>query len=110
MRPVIEFTHPMLNETVQSISGQYTLVEEGSLEYGGRDVLFVVGVALVDNSCCGTGGCFFIHVPGYLIKRATKTSSDGRQISLVEPVAEGPERDEIRAILDRLYPHAQFFF
>jgi len=110
LKPVIEFTHPELNETVQSISGQYTLVEEDSLEYGGREVLFVVGVALVDNSCCGVGGCFFIHVPGYLIDRATNTSSDGRQISLVEPVADGPERDGIRAMLERRYPHAQMFF
>jgi hypothetical protein len=110
MKPMIEFTHPKLNETVQSISGHYNLIEEGALEYGGREVLFVVGVALVDNSCCGVGGCFFIHVPGYMIDRSTKTSPEGRQISLIEPVGEGPERDEIRAMLEKRYPHAQILF
>lgn len=110
MIAAVEYIHPKLHETVQSISGHYVFIEEGSLDYQGKEVLFVVGVATVDNSCCGVGGCFFVYVPGYLMDRERGRTPDGRLISLVVPVREEAERAEIRSMIERSHPHAQVQF
>jgi len=51
-----EYTHE-LNKEIRSISGGYELEMEGELEIYGKEVLYVVGNAVVDSSCCGMGGC-----------------------------------------------------
>jgi len=51
-----EFVHPMLGEDVTSISGHYALTHERTLRYAGKEVLYFVGYAVCDTSCCGSGG------------------------------------------------------
>ena len=42
---IIEYTHPELDEDVQGRAGFYTAVEELTLPYNGREVLYVLGMA-----------------------------------------------------------------
>jgi hypothetical protein len=50
-----EYTHE-LNREVRSISGGYELEREEKFDMHGKEVLYVVGNAVVDSSCCGVGG------------------------------------------------------
>jgi hypothetical protein len=52
-----EYIHEDMNEEIRSISGYYQYLEEGTLSFNGRDVLYLVGVGVVDNSCCGRALC-----------------------------------------------------
>ena len=101
--------HPPGTE-VQSIGGHYTIIEEGRMNHRGRILLYVVGIAVVDRSCCGTGGCRFIYVPGYVRAWQNKTRPDGLPVSTVEPVADTEDQKIIKAILDRQFPHSQVSF
>ena len=49
-------------------------------------MLYLVGYAVVDNSCCGVGGMAYALVPGFVLDWKSKTNDDGLAISLVEPV------------------------
>ena len=61
-----EYTHE-LNREVQSISGWYKLYKEEKIELMGKEVLYVVGDGVVESSCCGTGGCCYAVVPGFIV-------------------------------------------
>ncbi|MCK9230015.1 MAG: hypothetical protein M0Q23_04705 [Syntrophales bacterium] len=103
------YVHKDIGCEIRSISGYVVCLEEKRLRFGDRDVLYAVGVGVVDNSCCGVGGCMFVEVPGYVVSWQEGFDDEGRAITMVELV-DGGDREEIRALLLRLYPHSQINF
>ena len=93
-----EYTHEIGRE-VRSISGGYELEMEGKLEMDGEEVLYVVGNAVVDSSCCGVGGCRYALVPGYVRQFKTRQDKQDLWISEVEPIIDRATRQEIIQIL-----------
>ena len=92
------YTHELGRE-VRSISGSYELEKEAKLEIHGKEVLYVVGNAVVDSSCCGVWGCRYALVPGYVKKLKTRQDDHGLWISEVEPVIDGATRQKITRVL-----------
>ena len=72
-----QYTHEDLSKEIRSISGHYRYIEEMILPFRGRDVLYIMGVGVVDNSCCGAGGCLFVRVPGYIVSWKNRTDENG---------------------------------
>jgi len=96
-----EYVHAELGQEVRSITGYYILEKEVKLKYKSKEVLYVFGAAVVDNSCCGAGGCGYALVPGYLVKWKTKKNKDGLPISEVEPIRDDEVRQEIAAMIKK---------
>ncbi|MDY7032667.1 MAG: hypothetical protein SVY10_12270 [Thermodesulfobacteriota bacterium] len=94
-----EYIHEELNEEVTFIAGYYIPEDEKKLGYNGREVLYILGHAAVDNSCCGVGGCRYALVPGYLIGWKSKTCDSGKPISEVETISDEDSRRELTRIL-----------
>ena len=105
-----EYIHEDLSEEVRSISGYYRYFEEGTLPFNGRDVLYLAGIGIVDNSCCGAGGFPFVRVPGYVVSWKDKKDEAGRAISTVEPITDEADRKEIQRLLDIRHPYSQISF
>ena len=105
-----EYLHQAQGTEVRFIAGHYTIVEEQRLVSSGREVLYVVGIAAVGSTCCGTQGCRFVNIPGYVVAWKTRLSESGMPISVVEPVEGEAEQIEIRETLDRRFPHSQILF
>jgi hypothetical protein len=93
-----EYTHE-LNKEIRSISGGYELDMEGKFEIDGKVVLYVVGNAIVDSSCCGVGGCRYALVPGYVRGFKTRQDEQGLWISEVEPIVDTKIRQKITRVL-----------
>jgi hypothetical protein len=98
MGTVKEYTHE-LNQEIRSISGGYKLDREIRIPWGGRELLCALGNARLDSSCCGTWGCRYALVPGYLLEWKTKKESTGKDVSRVEPVVDERTKQEITAFL-----------
>ena len=96
---VVDFIHPELNKTVRAIGGEYLFIKEEVLSYKDRNVLYLVGCAIFDTTCCGTGGCCYARVPGFIRDSKYKTGEDGRPISSVTPIADPLEQKEIRSAI-----------
>jgi hypothetical protein len=105
-----DYVHLELDEVIEFISGSYSLTGEGRMPFKGREVLYAVGVAMVDRACCGSGGCRFLNVPGYLLRWQYRSGEDGRPVSRVEPIRDEAARMEIRRLLERDYPYSQVNF
>lgn len=103
------YVHKELGSEIRSISGYFSFLEEGRLRFRDRELLYAVGVGVVDNSCCGAGGCLFVDVPGYVVSWKSGVDGEGKAISMVDPVAEG-DREDIRKLLQSRYPHSQVNF
>ncbi len=96
-----DYIHQELNREVTAIGGHYVLTKEVRLPFEGREILYIAGYAVVDNSCCGTGGMAFALVPGFILDWKSKTSDEGREISLVEPIHDEAAQREIRHLIER---------
>ncbi|MBW2558330.1 MAG: hypothetical protein JRD69_05815 [Deltaproteobacteria bacterium] len=92
-----EYVHEELNREIHSISGYYLYTEEGLLPFKEREVLNLVGIGVVDNSCCGVGGCCFVRIPGHVI--SWQDTKGDFYISRVEPITEEADKQEIKSLL-----------
>ena len=96
-----EYIHHELNCEVTAIGGHYVLTKEVRLPFQGQEVLYIVGYAVVDNSCCGVGGMAYAVVPGFVLDWRGKTNGEGLAISLVDPIHDAATQREIRQLIER---------
>jgi hypothetical protein len=105
---VIRFTHPQLGQEVKGRAGYYLPVEEHTLLHRGREVLYVLGCACIDNSCCSAPKNWgYVQVPGFLVRRHAHRGEDGMLVSEVEPVEDEADRAGIRQSLLEKHPGTQ---
>lgn len=105
-----KYLHQEPGTEVRFIAGHYTIIEEGRIVYRDRELIYVVGIAGVESSCCGTRGCRFINVHGYVVDWKGRISESGIPMSIVDPIEDKTAQDEIRMLLDRRFPHSQILF
>lgn len=96
---VKDFVHPVLNEEITSVSGHYTLTKEARFEFHGREMLYYVGHAAFDTSCCGEGGCAYVFVVGFVDTWNVKKTKEGYDISQIQKINDESDKKEIEAIL-----------
>ena len=94
-----DYIHPVLNEEIRTISAHYVLSRENRLPFNDRQVLYFIGCAVVDSSCCGTGGCAFALVPGYIRQWKYKLTPDNRSVTQVEPIRDQGDRQALRVLI-----------
>ncbi len=99
-----EYIHPELNQEIEFFGGNYSLLEEGKLSYEGKEVLYLLGTAVVESSCCGRGGCAFIKVPGFVLSWKKGWSKSGQPISEVERIVSEKNQAAIRRVLQEKFP------
>ena len=91
-----DFIHPVLNEEIRTISGHYMLSRERRMSDNGRKVLYYLGCAVVDSSCCGPAGCTYALVPGYIEQWKYRKSPDDRWVSRVKSLSDKAEQERLR--------------
>ena len=105
-----EYEHPEPGREVEAISGRYTIIREGLLPFDGRDLLYLVGAAAFDSSCCGEGGCAYAIVPGFIVHKNLRATPRGNPISLVEPISDETLQKTIAAAIRQIENVAQVNF
>ena len=99
MANTLEYTHLKLNEDVYNKTGYYTPQKEVRLKYNDREVLYVVGQAVIESSCCGVGNWGYVTVPGYILNWQNETNEAGLPVSEVEPISDKAIRENISQII-----------
>ena len=96
-----EYVHLELNREVTAIAGHYVLTREVRMPFQGREILYVIGYAVFDTTCCGTGGLAYAHVPGFVLDWQGSKNGDGLAVSLVEPIRDKDMQREIRRLIEK---------
>jgi len=94
-----EYTHLELNKDVNCLAGYYTPEKEVRLKHNNREVLYVIGQAVIEASCCGGGSCGYAIVPGYILNWQNKTNEAGLPVSEVEPISDKATQENISRII-----------
>ena len=94
-----EYTHE-LNKEIRSISGGYELDKEEKVEMDGKEVLYAVGNAELDSSCCGYWGCRYALVPGFVVNWKHKENDNGIPVSTVEPITDENVKEKLTKLLE----------
>jgi hypothetical protein len=97
----MDFIHPPLDDTVSSIAGEYSFTREAVVAHERGDVLYVVGFARMDRSCCGHGACGYALVAGHVLELHAGLTAGGRPVSRVAPVGEDLHREVSSLIQSR---------
>ena len=93
------YSHQTLGEEYTGLAGYYSPRREVRVEVDGRELLYIVGWAVIESSCCGTGSWEYILVPGYLVKWHDGVSQTGLPTSTVEPVDTAEARVKITELV-----------
>ncbi len=95
----IKYTHLELNNDVNCVAGYYTPQKEVRLKYSNREVLYVIGQAVIESSCCGGGNWRYALVPGYILNWQNEKNETGLPVSEVELVTDKETQSKIRQII-----------
>jgi hypothetical protein len=75
------------------------LTKEDHIEYNGRKVLYLIGFAEFDTTCCGNGGCNYAFVPGFIVNWKGRQNEEGLFVSRIEAVCNEFDKEEIRRLI-----------
>ena len=93
------YTHLELNQEIQALAGYYMPLKEVKLQYKDREILYVVGQAVVDSSCCGFANTGYVLVPGYVTNWKTRTNENGLPVTEVELISDKDEQSKVKKII-----------
>jgi hypothetical protein len=97
-----DFVHPELGREITAIGGHYVFVKEIRLPYRDREILYFVGYAVLDSTCCGVGGCAYVLVAGFIMQWKYKADESGVSLSRVEPIRDEMIQKEVRAAIRKM--------
>jgi hypothetical protein len=84
---------------VTAIGGTYVLTGEEKVGYQGRLLLVFSGHAVFDTTCCGSGGCAYALVPGFLDGYRCRKDAAGNWLSRVRPIQDAQTRKAVTAVV-----------
>lgn len=96
-----EYVHQELDQEVAAIGGHYVLVKEGRLPFEGREVLYLVGHAAFDTTCCGATGCAYALVPGFILNWKCEMNEGGLAVSQVESIHDKDARQKLERLITK---------
>ena len=94
-----DFTHPLLGKEVTAIGGHYVFGKEIRLPYHKREVLYFVGYAVLDSTCCGVGGVAYVLVAGFIRQWKLKKNQNECFVSRIQPIRDQATREEVSRVI-----------
>jgi hypothetical protein len=95
-----EYAHQVLNQQYGGLSGYYIPRREVRLGYNCREVLYIVGRAVVESSCCGTGNWDYVLVPGFILNWHCGRNQSSLDVTAVEPIDSAQDIKELTSLIE----------
>lgn len=92
------YTREELGVEIAAPSGYYTPLEESLIQFGGRQVLYVLGSYCIEASCCGVGSRDYTRVEGYVVDESLPLRSDATFLE-IDTIEGTEEKIAIRDLL-----------
>ena len=107
------YTPESLGTEIEAPAGYYTPIEERFIDLDGKRLLYVLGSACIETSCCGTGSWSYARVEGYVVEQhhSDGAHDDAGWTSLeIETVEDAAERSAIGTLLLDRHPGIRIEF
>ena len=96
-----DFAHPQLGREVTAIGGHYVFGQEIRMPFHDREILYFVGYAVLDSTCCGVGGVAYVLVAGFIRQWKIKKNHNDCFISVIEPIGDQVVQKEVRSVIQK---------
>lgn len=96
---VTNFTHPKLNEEIQSSAGNYTFEKESRIDYSDSEVLYIIGCSAADSTSSEESGSRFALVPGYINNWHYMKDKNGNPVTEVVTIEDNVAKQRITWML-----------
>ena len=96
---MFDFIHPKMGAEINAIGGHYVFIKEERLGDETGQILYHVGYAVIDASCCGTGGAAYALVAGYIRKWHAGRDDHDRPVSKIEPIRDKAIQNHLRRLI-----------
>lgn len=106
----VTYTREDFGAEIVAPSGYYQPVEEVWIEHDGRSLLYVLGTACIEASCCGVGSWNYVRVEGFLAPGADAQDLAAQGAVDVETVEGVSARAALNRLLLQKYPTARIEF
>jgi hypothetical protein len=91
-------------------SGYYQPVECGLLEHAGKRVLFTLGAACIEASCCGVGSWKYVRVEGIVVGEESPVLESGGEPIDIDTIEDDQTKRAIRKLISEKHPDARVEF
>ena len=91
-------------------SGYYQPIKEELLDYDGKQVLYVLGSACIEASCCGIGSWAYLRVQGYVVGEGDPGDENGRKATQIDTITADGDKRTIGTLLLARHPGARIEF
>ena len=102
-----------LGAEIEAPSGYYTPMEERFIDLDEKRLLYVLGSACIETSCCGAGSWNYVRVEGCLVEQHHPERSQGEAGGTpldIETVEDAAERSAIGTLLLDRHPGIRIEF
>jgi hypothetical protein len=96
-----DFAHPQLGQEVTAIGGHYVFGKEIRMPYHNREILYFVGYAVLDSTCCGVGGVAYVLVAGFIKQWKINKNQNDCFISQIETISDQVVQKEVRSLIQK---------
>jgi hypothetical protein len=91
-------------------SGYYQPIKEELIDFDGRQVLYVLGSACIEASCCGIGSWAYVRVEGYVVGEEDVSDENGGKATQIDTITAEGDKAAIGALLLEKHPGARIEF
>jgi hypothetical protein len=105
-----DYSRNDLGTEVQAPWGYYQALEEATIDYAGRRVLYTLGSACVEASCCGKGSWSYARVEGYAVEGDTARGPAGDHPVQVDTIETPKDRAAIAQLVTDRHPGVRVEF
>ena len=106
----IRYVPEILGSEIVAPSGYYQPVEFGLMEHAGNRVLYTLGAACIEASCCGVGSWKYVRVEGIVAGDESPTlGNDGESIDM-DTIEDDEAKMAIRKLILEKHPDARVEF
>jgi hypothetical protein len=95
---------------VAAPSGYYQPLEEAFLGLSGKRLLYILGTACIDASCCGTSSWQYLRVEGFVVENDSPQSKGDADYVEVDTIEDDADKAAIRELLLGKHPGARIEF
>jgi hypothetical protein len=95
---------------VAAPSGYYQPLEEAFLDRDGKRLLYILGTACIEASCCGIGSWQYLRVEGYVGENDSPKSQGGGEYLEIDTIDIDSEKSAIIKLLLGKHPGARIEF
>jgi hypothetical protein len=95
---------------VQAVWGYYQPMEAAVLEFAGKLLLYTLGSACIEASCCGKGSWNYVRVEGYVAKGGPEWTLGGSEPVEIDTIEDTQEQAAIAKLLAEKHPGVRVEF